>query len=86
MSYPHGYWELIPFLTFNFLFFPHFSIYVAVDIPNNVDVFTVAAQVHCGDEFRGSNSVEIMNGSGLRLLQDEVPSNLLLCCRVSPAR
>ena len=28
-----------------------------------MDVPTVAAQVHCGDGFRGSNSVEIMNNS-----------------------
>ena len=63
MSYPHGYWELTPFLTSNISFFPHFSTYVAGDIPDNVDVSTVAAQVHCGDGFRGSNSVEIMNDS-----------------------
>ena len=63
MSYLYGYWELTPFLTSNFLFFPHFSTYVAVDIPDNVDVPTVAAQVLCGDGFRGSNSVEIMNDS-----------------------
>ena len=61
MSYLHGYWELTPFLTSNFSFFPHFSTYVAVDIPDNVDVPTVAAQVLCGDGFRGSDSVEIMN-------------------------
>ena len=63
MSYPYGYWELTPFLTSYFSFFPHFSTYVAVDIPDNVDVPTVAAQVLCGDGFRGSNSVEIMNDS-----------------------
>ena len=63
MSYPHGYWELTPFLTSNFSLFPYFSTYVAVDIPDNVDVSTVAAQVLCGDGFRGSNSVEIMNDS-----------------------
>ena len=28
-----------------------------------MDVSTVAAQVHCGDGFRGSNSVEIINDS-----------------------
>ena len=28
-----------------------------------MDVPTVAAQVHCGDGFCGSNSVEIMNDS-----------------------
>ena len=63
MSYPHGYWELTPFLTSIFPFFSYFSTYVAGDIPDNVDVPTVAAQVHCGDGFRGSNSVEIMNDS-----------------------
>ena len=63
MSYPHGYWELTPFLTSIFSFFPHFSTYVAGDILDNVDVPTVATQVHCGDGFRGSNSVEIMNDS-----------------------
>ena len=51
--------SLHPFLSF----FPHFSTYVAGDIPDNVDVPPVAAQVHCGDGFRGSNSVEIMNDS-----------------------
>ncbi|RCV17026.1 hypothetical protein SETIT_3G185700v2 [Setaria italica] len=30
------------------------------NIPYNVDVPPVAAQVHCGDGFRGSNSVKIM--------------------------
>ncbi|XP_066380924.1 heat shock 70 kDa protein BIP2-like [Miscanthus floridulus] len=30
-------------------------------IPNNVDVPPIAAQVHCGDGFYGSNSVKIMN-------------------------
>ena len=44
-------------------FFPYFSTYVAVDIPDNVDVPTIVAQVLCGDGFRGSNSVEIMNDS-----------------------
>ena len=63
MSYLHGYWELTTFLTSNFSFFPYFSTYVAVDIPDNVDVPTVAAQVHCRDGFRGSNSVEIINDS-----------------------
>ena len=61
MSYPHDYWDITPFLTSNFSFFPHFSTYVAVDISDNVDVPTVAAQVLYGDGFRGSNSVEIMN-------------------------
>ena len=61
MSYPHGYLELTPFLTSIFLFFPHFSTYIAGDIPDNVDVPPIAAQVHCGDGFRGSNSVEIIN-------------------------
>ena len=61
MSYPHGYWELTPFLTSIFLFFPHFSTYVAGDIPDNVDVPPIATQVHSGDGFCGSNSVEIMN-------------------------
>ena len=63
MSYLHGYWGLTPFLTSIFSFFAHVSTYVARDIPDNVDVATVAAQVHCGDGFRGSNSVEIMNDS-----------------------
>ena len=45
-------------------FFPHFSTYVAGDIPENVDVPPVAAQVHFGDRFRGSNSVKIMHDSG----------------------
>ena len=54
---------LIPFLTSNFSLFAHFSTYVAVDIPDNVDVPTIAAQVLCGDGFRGSNSVEIMKDS-----------------------
>ena len=49
-------------MHFQFLsFFPHFSAYVAGDIPENVDVPPVAAQVHCGDGLRGSNGVEIMN-------------------------
>ena len=55
--------SLPPSLHPFFLFFPHFSTYVAGEIPDNVDVPTVAAQVHCGDGFRGSNSVEIMNDS-----------------------
>ena len=63
MSYPHGYWELTPFLTSNFLFFPYFFTYVAVDISDNVDVPPVAVQVLYGDGFCGSNSVEIMNDS-----------------------
>ena len=63
MSYPHGYWELTPFLTSNISFFPHFSTYVTVDILDNMDVPTVAAQVLCGDGFCGSNSVEIMHDS-----------------------
>ena len=63
MSYPHGYWELTPFLTSIFLIFPHISTYVVGEIPDNVDVPPVAAQVHCGDGFYGSNSVEIMNDS-----------------------
>ena len=41
--------SLHPFLSF----FPYFSTYVAEDIPNNVDVSPIAAQVHCGDGFRG---------------------------------
>ena len=44
-------------------FFPHFSTYLARDIPENVDVPPVAEQVHFGDGFRGSNSVEIMHDS-----------------------
>ena len=64
MSYPHGYWELTPFLTSNFSFFSHFSTYITVDIPDNMDVPTVAVQVLYGDGFRGSNSVEIMNDFG----------------------
>ena len=61
MSYLHRYWELTPFLTSIFLIFPHISTYVVGEIPDNVDVPPVAVQVHCGDGFRGSNSVEIMN-------------------------
>ena len=44
-------------------FFSHFCTDVAGDIPENMDVPPVAAQVHFGDGFRGSNSVEIMNDS-----------------------
>ena len=55
-SLPHS---LHPFLSF----FPYFSTYVVGDIPENVDGPPVAAQVHCEDGFRGSNSVEIMNDS-----------------------
>ena len=33
----------------------------AGDIPENVDVPLVDAQVQCGDGFRGSNSVEVLN-------------------------
>ena len=44
-------------------FFPHFYTNVAGDIPENVDVPPVAVQVHFGDGFRGSNSVEIMHDS-----------------------
>ena len=51
--------SLYPFLSF----FSHLSTYVVGDIPDNVDVSPVAAQVHYGDRFRGSNSVEIMNDS-----------------------
>ena len=51
--------SLHPFL----LFFPHFSTYVVGDIPENVDVPPVATQVHFGDGFCGSNSVEIMHDS-----------------------
>jgi len=51
--------SLHPFLSF----FPHFSTYIAGDIPENMDVPPVAMQVHCEDGFRGSNSVEIMNDS-----------------------
>ena len=54
---------LIPFLTSNFSLFAHFSTYVAVDIPDNVDVPPVAVQVLYGDGFCGSNSVEIMHDS-----------------------
>ena len=53
--------SLPPFLHPFLSFFPHFSAYVAGDIPKNVVVPPVATQVHCGDGFRGSNSVEIMN-------------------------
>ena len=63
MSYPHGYWELTPSLHLFLSFFPHFSTYVVGDIPDNVDVPLVAVQVHCGNGFCGSNSVEIMNDS-----------------------
>ena len=53
--------SLPPSLDPFFSFFLYFSTYVAVDIPHNVDVSTVAAQVLYGDGFRGSNSVKIMN-------------------------
>ena len=53
--------SLPPSLHPFFLFFPHFSTYVAGEIPDNVDVPTVAAQVHYRDGFHGSNSIEIMN-------------------------
>ena len=49
------------FLHLFLSFFPHFCNDVAGDIPENVDVPPVAAQVHFGDGFRGSNSVEIMH-------------------------
>jgi hypothetical protein len=55
--------SLPPSLHPFFSFFPHISTYVAGDIPDNVDVPPVAAQVQCGDGSRGSNSVEIMNDS-----------------------
>ena len=41
--------SLPPFLHPFLSFFPHFSTYVAGDIPDNVDVPPVAAQVHYGD-------------------------------------
>ena len=75
MSYPYGYWLLTPFLTSIFSFFPQFSTYVAGDIPDNVDVSTVATQVHYGDGFRGSNSVEIMNDSEPYEIARAVDSN-----------
>ena len=53
--------SLPPSLHPFFSLFPYFSAYVAGDIRENVDVPLVAAQVHYGDGFRGSNSVEIMN-------------------------
>ena len=53
--------SLPPSLYLFFSFFPHFATYVARDIPNNVDMPTAAAQVHYGDGFCGSNSIEIMN-------------------------
>ena len=46
-------------------FFPHFYNDVVGDIPENMDVPHVATQVHFGDGFRGSNSVEIMHDSEL---------------------
>ena len=55
--------SLPPFLHPFLLFFSHFSTYVAGDIPKNVDVPPVVAQVHCGDGFHGSNSVETINDS-----------------------
>ena len=63
MSYSHGYWELTPFLTSIFSFFPRISTYIVGDIPDNVDVPPVDAKVHYGDGFCVSNSVEIMNDS-----------------------
>ena len=44
-------------------FFPYFCNDVVGDIPENVDVPPVAAQVHFGDVFHGLNSVEIMHDS-----------------------
>ena len=56
--------ESLPPSLHSFLsFFPYFSTYVAVDIPDNMDVPPVAAQVLYGDGFHGSNSIEIMNDS-----------------------
>jgi hypothetical protein len=55
--------SLPPSLHPFFSFFHHVSTYVAGDIPDNVDVPPVAAQVHCGDGSHGSNNVKIMNDS-----------------------
>jgi len=55
--------NLPPSLHLFFSFFPRISTYVAGDIPENMDVPHVAAQVHFADGFRGSNNVEIMNDS-----------------------
>ena len=57
------FWSLPHSLHLFLSLFPHFSTYVAGDIPENVDVPSVAVQVHFGDGFRGSNSVEIMHDS-----------------------
>jgi hypothetical protein len=63
VSYPYRYWELTPSLHPFFSFFPRISIFVAGDIPDNMDVPPVTAQVHCRNGLRASNSVEIMNDS-----------------------
>jgi hypothetical protein len=58
VSFLHRSLELtLSFHPFN-SFFPCISAYVAGDIPDNVDVAPVDAQVHCGDEFRASNSID----------------------------
>ena len=51
--------SLPPSLHPFFSFFPHFSTYVAGDIPDNVDVPPIATQVHYGDGFRGSNRLKL---------------------------
>jgi hypothetical protein len=59
VSYLHHFLSLpLPYIHF-FSFFPRISTYVAGDIPDNVDVPPVAMEVHCGDAFRASNSVEL---------------------------
>ena len=57
--------SLPPSLYLFLSFIPHFSTYVAGDIPENVDVPPIAAQVHFGDGFHGFNSVKIMHDSEL---------------------
>jgi hypothetical protein len=57
VSFPHRSLELTP--SFHPLsFFPCISYYVAGDIPANVDVSPVNAQVPPRDGFRASNSVD----------------------------
>jgi hypothetical protein len=64
VSYLHPL-ELTPSFPPFFSFVPCISAYVAGDIPDNVDVPPVAAQVHYGYGFRASNTVKIMNDSDL---------------------
>ena len=53
-------WSLPHFLHPFLSFFPYFSTYVTGDIPNNVDVPPVAAQVLCEDGFCGSKKERVV--------------------------